>query len=88
MATIFAHLEEPPPAASDHRQGLRVELDAVLARAMAKDPADRYESCTELVAAARTAVGLDAEPARPTRPFLLAAAFAALLPVRSLSRWP
>ena len=45
MATIFAHLEEPPPAASDHRPGLPPELDAVLARAMAKDPADRYESC-------------------------------------------
>ena len=34
MATIFAHLEEPPPAPSDHRQGLPPELDAVLARAL------------------------------------------------------
>jgi YVTN family beta-propeller protein len=79
MATIFAHLEELPPAASDHRPDLPVELDAVLARGMAKDPAERYESCTELVAAARAAIGLDAEPARWTRPLLVVAAVAALL---------
>ena len=79
MATIFAHLEEPPPAASDHRPGLPPELDAVLARAMAKDPADRYESCAALVAAARDATGLDAAPDRRTRPLLLVAAFATML---------
>ena len=79
VATIFAHLEEPPPAASDHRHGLPPELDAVLARAMAKDPADRYGSCGELVGAAREAVGLDAEPVRRRRPLLLVAALATLL---------
>jgi YVTN family beta-propeller protein len=79
MATIFAHLEEPPPAASDHRPGLPPELDAVLARAMAKDPVYRYQSCEELVDAARDATGLDAEPARRTRPLLLVAAFATML---------
>jgi serine/threonine protein kinase len=79
MATIFAHLEEPSPAASDHRPGLPPELDAVLARAMAKDPTDRYGSCGELVGAARDATGLDAEPARRTRPLLLVAALATLL---------
>jgi YVTN family beta-propeller protein len=79
VATIFAHLEESPPAASDHRHGLPPELDAVLARGMAKDPADRYGSCAELVGAAREAVGLDAEPARRRRPLLLVAALATLL---------
>jgi hypothetical protein len=79
MATIFAHLEEPPPAASDHQPGLPPELDAVLARAMAKDPADRYESCEALVAAARTAVGLDAQPVRRTRSVVLVAALVAVL---------
>jgi YVTN family beta-propeller protein len=79
VATIFAHLEESPPAASDHRHGLPPELDAVLARGMAKDPADRYGSCGELVGAAREAVGLDAEPARRRRPLLLVAALATLL---------
>ena len=79
MATIFAHLEEPPPAASDRRRDLPPELDGVLARAMAKDPADRYESCDALVAAARAAVGLDAEPPRRTRSLLVVAALATLL---------
>ncbi|HYM56620.1 MAG TPA: serine/threonine-protein kinase [Solirubrobacteraceae bacterium] len=79
MATIFAHLEEQPPAASDHRQGLPPELDAVLERGMDKDPAERYESCAALVADARAALGVDAEPARRTRLVLLVAALAALL---------
>jgi DNA-binding beta-propeller fold protein YncE len=79
VATIFAHLDEQPPATSDHRHGLRPELDAVLARAMAKDPAERYESCATFVAAARAAVGLDATPARRTRSLLLVAALATLL---------
>ena len=79
IATIFAHLEEPPPAASDRRRDLPPELDGVLVRGMAKDPADRYESCDALVAAARAAVGLDAEPARRTRSLLLVAALATLL---------
>jgi serine/threonine protein kinase len=38
IATIFAHLEEPPPAASDHRPGLPPELDGVLVRGMARTP--------------------------------------------------
>jgi YVTN family beta-propeller protein len=79
VATIFAHLEEPPPAASDHRRDLPPELDGVLVRGMAKDPGDRYESCDALIAAARAAVGLDAEPARRTRSLLLVAGLATLL---------
>jgi YVTN family beta-propeller protein len=79
VATIFAHLEETPPGASDRGRDLPPELDGVLARGMAKDPADRYESCDALVAAARAAVGLDAEPARRPRSLLLVAALATLL---------
>jgi YVTN family beta-propeller protein len=79
VATIFAHLEEPPPAASDHRRDLPPEFDGVLVRGMAKDPGDRYESCDALIAAARAAVGLDAEPARRTRSLLLVAALATVL---------
>ena len=39
VATLFAHLEEPPPAASAVRPTLPAELDAVLQRALAKEPA-------------------------------------------------
>jgi outer membrane protein assembly factor BamB len=79
VATIFAHLEEPPPAASDSRPGLPSELDGVLARGVAKDRADRYDSCETFVAAARAAIGLDAEPVSRTRSLLLVAALATVL---------
>src|SRR3954463_9641400 len=50
-ATITAHLESPPPRASDH-SGIPDELDDVLARALAKDPDARYPSAGDLGRAA------------------------------------
>ena len=50
------HLSEEPTAASQRRPNLPPTLDAVLARGLAKAPADRYASAGELMsAAARTA---------------------------------
>ncbi len=66
VAAMFSHLEEPVPSASARRNGLSAEVDAVLARAMAKDPADRFDSCGELVGAARSALGVG-EPSRRRR---------------------
>lgn len=63
VAALYAHLEEPVPMASSRRAELPAEIDAVLARAMAKEPADRYASCRELVEHARAALGLGS-PAR------------------------
>jgi YVTN family beta-propeller protein len=73
IAAIYAHLEEPAPRASHRCDRLAPALDAVLARAMAKEPADRYGSCTELVEEARAALGL-AEPRRARHRWLLPAA--------------
>src|SRR3954451_14330392 len=56
VATIYAHLEEPPPRPSDHGPGLPAGLDAVVARAMAKEPADRWPSGAALATAARAAL--------------------------------
>jgi YVTN family beta-propeller protein len=53
---LWAHLEDEPPGLPG--------LEAVLAKALAKDPGERYPTCTELVDAARKAVGV-AEPVRP-----------------------
>jgi serine/threonine-protein kinase len=47
-------LREPPPAASRYAS-VRAEVDAVIARAMEKEPARRYASIEEVVAALRAA---------------------------------
>ena len=57
IAAISAHLEEPPPRASAHVAELPQQLDAVLGRGMAKNPEDRWDTCLELVEAARSALG-------------------------------
>jgi serine/threonine-protein kinase len=44
-AVLHRHLHEPPPRVSQRRPDLSM-LDEVLARALAKDPLQRYESCT------------------------------------------
>ncbi|MGK3207244.1 protein kinase domain-containing protein [Amycolatopsis sp. MEPSY49] len=54
---IGAHLHQPPPLPSALRPGLPAAFDAVIARGMAKDPAARFGSVTELADAARAALG-------------------------------
>ena len=48
-AVLYAHLEEEPPATGS-------AADPVIAKALAKDPDDRYQTCAELVEAAREAL--------------------------------
>jgi protein kinase-like protein len=52
-ATMLAHLNERPPVPS--AQGLPHEFDRVIARALAKDPDDRYPSAGDLGRAALAA---------------------------------
>ena len=61
-AMIHAHLNQPPPRPSQERPGLPADLDTVIARAMAKNPDDRYSSAGALAAAARTAVFTPTKP--------------------------
>jgi serine/threonine-protein kinase len=56
VEVIMAHVGEPPPRASEKRDGLPPEVDDVIARAMAKDAAARYGSCTEFFEAASVAL--------------------------------
>ncbi len=65
-SVIFGHLEESAPRVSERRAGLPHALDAVLARALDKDPGHRYASGAELMAAARAALAGRA-PARGRR---------------------
>jgi serine/threonine-protein kinase len=55
FAVLYAHATEPVPAVTAIRGDLPAAVDAVLARGMAKDPADRYASCTAFAAALRAA---------------------------------
>src|SRR5262245_38680805 len=77
MATIYAHLEEAPPSASEHNSDLPGEVDAALERAMAKAPVGRVAAGGGLVVAARRALGI-ALPARRSRRFAVGAAVAAV----------
>jgi len=55
MAVLWAHVWEPPPHVSEARPGL-APFDAVLERALAKDPAARFQTAGSLAAAARRAL--------------------------------
>ena len=75
MAVISAQLSEPPPSLSARVPGLPAAADRVIARALAKSPADRYDRCLDfaeaLLAACRpegtAGVGLAGIPYSPTR---------------------
>jgi serine/threonine-protein kinase len=50
-AVVFKHLNEPPPDVRAHRPDLPHGWIDVLARLLAKTPADRYQSAEELIRA-------------------------------------
>jgi streptogramin lyase len=56
LALAWAHLEQDPPSVSERRTELPDAIDAVIARAMAKDPAERFATCSEFATAAESAL--------------------------------
>jgi tRNA A-37 threonylcarbamoyl transferase component Bud32 len=48
---VLKHIKEPPPAASSVDETVPDDLDLVIAKMLAKDPAQRYQSATEVIAA-------------------------------------
>ncbi len=61
-----AHREAPRPLASKVNPALPSEIDAVIARAMAIDPDDRYETATELTLAALAILDRDEDAPLPS----------------------
>lgn len=57
LLTLHAHLVEPPPRISQN--GLPARIDAVIAKAMAKSPRERFETPAELMEAAGKALGVE-----------------------------
>ena len=57
-AKLWAHLADPPPRPSSGRPGAAAGLDAVVQRALAKDPGQRHPSAGDLGRAARAAAGV------------------------------
>ena len=56
VAVMWAHMNEAPESVSVLRPGIPSALDAVIAKALSKAPDDRYQTCSEMVAAAAAAV--------------------------------
>ncbi len=78
MGMAFKHVTEPPPMVCSVRPDLPPALDAVLAKAMAKDRGQRYGTAAELLAALRAVLAAPAVPrpvadptARPVPPTVL-----------------
>jgi CHASE2 domain-containing sensor protein/predicted Ser/Thr protein kinase len=57
-ATMWAHVSAPAPVPSRVRPELPEKLDEVIARGMAKDPAERFETGAELTDACARALGV------------------------------
>ncbi|MFD4442684.1 serine/threonine-protein kinase [Nocardia sp. NPDC058519] len=53
---MMGHLHEPPPQATRIRPGLPHAIDHIFARAMAKNPAERFATCREFTDAAANAL--------------------------------
>ncbi len=56
VAVAFAHVNEPPPVPSTLDPTLPAQLDPILARALAKDPAQRYQTAVEFRADVERAI--------------------------------
>jgi serine/threonine-protein kinase len=56
LSVMGSHLNQPVPRPSVARPGIPAAFDQVIARGMAKDPADRYPTCGDLSAAAYAAL--------------------------------
>jgi streptogramin lyase len=65
VAVLWAHVQEAPPSLAE--AGFGDQVDAVIGKALSKEPKDRYETCGELASAFSEAVGVAPRPGRVRR---------------------
>ena len=68
VAKMYAHITDPPPSLTSVRPDAPPGLDAVIATALGKDPAERQASAGELAAAAEQALTGEARLGHRSRP--------------------
>ncbi|MEX2406546.1 MAG: protein kinase, partial [Actinomycetota bacterium] len=76
VATLFGHIQDPPPRVTHARESLPSEIDEVMAQGMAKNPDDRPQTATALIDRAARALGAPSGPKEapsvPAAPTVLA----------------
>ncbi len=68
IAVMWAQISAPPPPITSRRPDLPAAVADVLAKALAKVPADRYATCPQFAAALRRACGLESGDEAAGRP--------------------
>ena len=85
LATAMRHMNEPVPPPRTRRAGVSRPLEAVVMKALEKDPDDRYPSATAMADALKTAGARDIE--HHSAPTTGAVPVAAASTFRTESRW-
>jgi serine/threonine protein kinase len=71
IALLWAHLAEQPTPLSQIRPELPPQVDAVMMRALAKSPEQRYTTCTEFVTELRDAISGGEPPGYSSGPHMV-----------------
>ena len=92
QAVMYGILNEAPEPLTGLRTGVPIQLDGVIAKALAKDPADRYQTLADLAVdlrgVARVVAGGPATPSPVTGPTPVAQATAVPMRRPLWKRWP
>ena len=86
LELLYAHVHREPPAASSRNPQLGPEVDAILARGLAKAPEERWSSCAELVE--RLEAALTGRPLMQTQPIAAPAPAPAVAAVERTQAMP
>jgi serine/threonine-protein kinase len=79
LSVVFAHLNDAPPRPTEFRPELSAAWDEFFAKALAKEPGERFGSGRELVEAARAAAAGKRRRSRRVRRWVIAVAVAAVV---------